>query len=102
MTHINTTIDRLIRIKDGLTHRADRDAINEACAALSQAHNVARPLGLELANILDAAQPYLDKAAEREATKEAGKPMRQITCQSRAKAAKAAVGKAVDVFGFAP
>jgi hypothetical protein len=31
----NTLIDRLIRIKDGLTNRADRDAINDACAAIS-------------------------------------------------------------------
>jgi hypothetical protein len=35
MTDTNALIDRLIRIKDGLTHRADRDAINEACAAFT-------------------------------------------------------------------
>jgi hypothetical protein len=100
MTHINTTIDRLIRIKDSMTNRADRDAINDACEALSRAHNVARPLGLKLAVLLDAALPYLDKAAEREAAQEAGKVMRQITCQSRAKAAKDALAKSADVFGF--
>lgn len=102
MTHINTTIDRLIRIKDGLTNSADRDAINDACEALSSAHNVARPLGLKLAVLLDAALPHLDKAAEREAAQEAGKTLRQITCQSRAKAAHDAVAKAGDVFGFHP
>jgi hypothetical protein len=31
----NALIDRLIRIKDGLTNRGDRDAINDACAAIS-------------------------------------------------------------------
>ena len=101
MSDINKIIDRLIRIKDGMRPRADMDAIdaiNEACSALSNMN----PLGLTLATMLDAAQPYLDKAAEREAVKEAGKPMRQITCLSRAKAAKAAVAKAVDVFGFQP
>jgi hypothetical protein len=35
MIDTNALIDRLIRIKDGLTHRADRDAINEACAAFT-------------------------------------------------------------------
>jgi uncharacterized small protein (DUF1192 family) len=35
MSDTNALIDRLIRIKDGLTHRADRDAINEACAAFT-------------------------------------------------------------------
>lgn len=33
----NELIDRLIRIKDGMTNRADRDAINDACAAIAAA-----------------------------------------------------------------
>lgn len=33
---MNSLIDRLIRIKDGLTDRASRDAINDACAVLSK------------------------------------------------------------------
>lgn len=37
----NELIDRLIRIKDGLTQREDRDAINEACERLKLADELA-------------------------------------------------------------
>ena len=37
----NELIDRLIRIKDGLTQSADRDAINAACERLKLADELA-------------------------------------------------------------
>lgn len=45
----------------------------------------------QLAVCLDACLPYLDRMAAKEQRAEAGKAMRQITCQQRAKVARAAV-----------
>ena len=45
---MNKIIDRLIRIKDGLTDRASRDAINEACGALASLPNGLPPGHVEI------------------------------------------------------
>ena len=59
-----------------------------------------RDLAFELAKLLDAALPLLREAADREAIAEAGKPMRQITHQSRYDAARRAVAASADAFGY--
>lgn len=59
-----------------------------------------RELAFELAKLLDAALPLLRAAADREAIREEGKPMRQITCQSRYEAARRAVAASADAFGY--
>ena len=100
--HINTIIARLEAMAPDMATAADRAVIEEAAEALYQAQNVARPLGRVLANILDVALPYLDRQAKEEKLWEQGKVMRQITCQSRAEAAKKALVKAESVFGFEP
>ena len=100
--HINTIIARLEAMAPDMATAADRAVIEAAAEALHQAHNVTRPLGRQLANLLDVAVPYLDRQAEREKLQEQGKVMRQITCQSRAEAAKKALVKAENVFGFEP
>lgn len=104
MKSLNLTrlIDRLIiaieRAPEGPTKEAMREAVN----ALRDYRDDALPLGYRLAGLLDAAQPYLDAAAERERRAEAGKSLREVTCQGRAKAALQAVERAEDVFGFSP
>ena len=104
MKSLNLTrlIDRLIiaieRAPEGQAQEVMREAVN----ALRDYRDDALPLGYRLAGLLDAAQPYLDAAAERERKAEAGKTMRQITCQGRAKFALQAVEQAEDVFGFSP
>lgn len=47
-----------------------------------------------LTMLLDAALPLLDAEAARERRREAGKRMRQITCQQRAKAAREMIAAA--------
>lgn len=102
MTTTNGLIDELIRIKDwGVKMQSDVHAINEACALLTS-REAMRTLGWDLLKLLDAALPLLDAQAEKERKAEAGKPMRQITHQSRAKAAHEAVAKAQEVFGYLP
>ena len=76
------------------------DLIGEIVAALEEYRDRAMPLGLNLAGILDGSLPLLDAAAERERRAEAGKALRQVTHQSRAKGAREAVAKAADVFGY--
>lgn len=56
-----------------------------------------RDLILRLANLLEAALPYLDRAAQVERNREAGKAMRSVTAQNRAKAAREAVKEAFAV-----
>lgn len=53
-----------------------------------------------LAMLLDAALEDLDRAAERERRAETGKPMRQITKQQRAEAARKAVAEADEYLCF--
>ncbi len=102
MTNVELSrlIDRLIRIKDSTSDSSTRDTINDACNALESYRDKALPLGLKLATLLDAATPLLDRQSEIEAAQEAGKPMRQITHQQRAKAAHTTLDDAASVFGF--
>lgn len=101
-TEISRIIDRLIRIKDKTADRDTRDAINDACNALENYRDKVLPLGLKLATILDAARPLLEHQSALEEMEEAGKAMRQITHQKRAKAAQDALAQATAVFGFDP
>lgn len=57
-------------------------------------HETMTRLICRLTTLLDAAQPLLDRAAAAEKKAEAGKAMRQITAQERAKAAIAVVHEA--------
>lgn len=52
----NEIIDRLIRIKDGLTQREDRDAINEACQALTNIETERDQFGQDLSDMRDNAE----------------------------------------------
>ena len=69
-------------------------------AALTSYRDKAIPLGFELAKLLDAAEPLLTAAAARERRAEAGKALRCITHQSRAKVAQEAVKRSQGVFGY--
>lgn len=104
MKSLNLTrlIERLIVQIERAPAGPTQEAMREAVDALRDYRDDALPLGYRLAGLVDAAQLYLDAAAERERKAEAGKTMREITCQCRAKAALDAVSQAEDVFGFVP
>ena len=92
-------IDRLKIIANDLPMDAHKDAIRAAIEEIEYYHQVAQPLGQRLAMLLDAALPALDKEAAAEKRREEGKPMRQITAQSRAKGVREAIAKAEREFG---
>jgi len=96
----NQLIDRLIFIKDGLANQSGRDAINDAVALINAAQHEQRPLGRQLAGILDAALPLIDAEAKREESRERGKVMRCITWKGRAAGAREASAKAEASFGY--
>ena len=52
-----------------------------------------------LAKIMDGVLPLLQRAAYNEAKAEAGKPMRNMTQQSRLEAATSAVARAFEIMG---
>ena len=100
--HSNTIIARLEAMAPDMATAADRAVIEAAAEALYQAHNVTRPRGRQLANLLDVALPHLERIAAREKREEEGKVLRCITRQKRAEAAKAALAASEAVFGFEP
>jgi hypothetical protein len=63
--------------------------------------NDEKHLMTRLAFMLDASIEALDAEAKREAKREAGKSLRQITAQERAKAAVELVEEAFDALGMA-
>lgn len=78
---------------------ADVETVNDAIDAIERAHQQERPFALQLALLLDASIPALEKAAAAERRREDGKSLRCITDQERLKAVEEAVAKADKLFG---
>jgi hypothetical protein len=100
-TPVRKLIEGLRRVKIKYTGN-DQDAakiLNEAICAIEQTHQHERPFALQLALLLDASIEALEKAAETERRREAGKSMRCIADQERLKAVRESVAKAEKLFG---
>lgn len=90
---------RRVKIKYTGNDQAAAKILNEAIDAIEQVHQQERPFALQLALLLDASIEALEKAAETERRREAGKYLRCVTDQERLKAVKEAVAKAEKLFG---
>ena len=100
MTEIYRLIDRLKIIANDSPMDAHKDAIRRAIVEIEFYHLKARPMGQQLAMLLEAALPALDKEAVAEKKRtENVRFMKEITAQHRAKGAREAIVKAEKVFG---
>ena len=100
-TPLRKLIEDLTRVKIRLTgnDQAAAETLNDAIDAIERAHQQERPFALQLALLLDASIPALEKAAAAERRREDGKSLRCITDQERLKAVEEAVAKAEQLFG---
>jgi type II secretory pathway component PulF len=94
-------IERLRRLKIRTTGNDQEAAkiFNEAIDVIESFHQKERPFARQLAMLLDASIPALEKAARAERRREDGKSLRCITDQERLKAVEEAVAKADELFG---
>lgn len=94
-------IEKLTRLKIRTTGNDQQAAktFNEAIDAIETVHQQERPFARHLAMLLEASIPALEKAADAERRREAGKSLRCVTDQERVKAVKEAVAKSDKLFG---